>query len=108
MIINKPHLCTVTEVWQPKYNSQSLTQEYDEPVALLHKRKVDFGSPILIIKFTKAKHLIGQRFAIRKQDAQRHAVGSNGRAPMYEVPLSSFEAWESGSEVANKAKEMFA
>lgn len=108
IIINKPHLCTILEVWQPKYNSKSLTKEYDEPVALLHKRKVDHGSPILVVSFTKAPHLNGQRFAIKKGDAQKHAVGSNGKAPMYEVPLSHLETYSISSEIMNEIKEIFA
>ena len=99
MTINKPHLCTRLQVWAPKYNDKSLTQEYGEQVALVHKRKVDFASPVIIIEFS-AKHLQGQRFCIRKQDAQRHAVGTNGKAPMYEIPMSHFESWQTGAEVA--------
>lgn len=99
MIISKPHLCTKMEVWMPKYNSKSLTRDYSEPVALLHQKKVDFATPIIIVTFPKAKHLAGQRFAIKKVYAQEHAVGTNGTAPMYEVPMSHFQAWESSAEV---------
>lgn len=107
MIIKAPHLCTRLEVWTPKYNSQSLTRHYDEPVALLHRRKVDFASGIIIVSFPKAKHLAGQRFAIRKQEAQRHAIGTNRVASMYEIPLSHFESWESSREVADTALSLF-
>lgn len=105
MIVNKVHLCTKLEVWSPKYAGRWL-EEYGEPVALVHKRKVDFGSPILIVDFPKAKSLAGQRFAIKKLDAQRHKVGTNGKADMYEIPLSHFEYWESSSEVLNIIEEI--
>jgi hypothetical protein len=107
LIIAKPHLMTHLSVWTPKYNSKSLTQDYGEQVALLHKRKVDFASPVIIVEFPKAKHLQGQRFAIRKESAQKHAVGTNGAAPMYEIPLSHFESWESAQEVIDLAEEAF-
>ena len=95
MIIKQPHLCTKLQVWTPKYDNKSLTQDYGEPVALLHKGKVDHASAVILVEFPKAKHLQGQRFAIKKQDAQRHAIGTNGAAPMYEIPMSHFESWVS-------------
>lgn len=107
ILIKKLHWCTQLEVWKPKYNDQSLTQSYDEPVALVHKRKIDFAAPVIIITFPKAKHLQGQRFAIHKQYAQSHAVGSNGRAEMYEIPLSHFEPWETHEELYNTAMRVF-
>lgn len=108
MIIDSHKMWMITklDVWNPKYNSKSLTQEYDEAVALLHKRKVDFASPVIIVNF-KAKHLEGQRFAIKKEEAQRHAVGTNGKAPMYEIPMSHFESWETSQEVHDLANNMF-
>lgn len=97
IIIKQPHLCSILEVWHPKYS----TKWGDEMVVLLNKRKVDFGSPVLIIRFTKAKAFMqeGQRFAIKKIDAQRCEVGSNGTAPMYIVPLSKLEYWSSVKEI---------
>lgn len=106
MIISKPHLCTKLEVWRPKYNNKSLTKDYGELVALVHKKKVDFASPVIIVTFPKAKHLEGQRFAITKQNAQKHAVGTNGSAPMYEIPMSHFEPWETVDEVKNTIKKL--
>lgn len=103
MIINKLWMCTRLPVWSPKY---SAVKEYGEPVALLHKNKVDFGSPVIIVDFS-AKHLQGQRFAIRKEDAQRHDVGTNGKAPMYLIPMSHFESWESAQEVRDIAEAIF-
>ena len=105
--IKEPHLCTKMDIWQPKHNDKSLTQDYGERVALMHKTKVDFASPIIIVTFSKAKWLEGQRFAIRKQDVQRHAVGTNRKAPMYEVPMSHFEPWMSTAEVKEEALNLF-
>jgi hypothetical protein len=107
MIVHKVHLLTKMDVWSPKYDSKSLTKDYGEYVALLHKRKVDFASPVIIVNFPKAKHLQGQRFCIRKRDAQAHAVGTNGAAPMYEIPMSHFEPWETAEEVRDTAFGLF-
>jgi hypothetical protein len=90
------------EIWAPKYHTEHGTYE-----VWLHKRKVDFASPYIIIDFTKAKHLIGQRFAIKKSLAQTYPVGTNGKAPMYKVPLDALESWESAREVSEIAKELF-
>lgn len=105
MIINKPHHCTVLEIWTPRYSDAY--KEHGERVALLAQYKVDQSSPYIIIKFTKAKHLIGQRYAIRKVDAQACKIDSNGKIPCYAVPLSKLESWESGQEVIDKANNIF-
>lgn len=107
MIIHKPHLCTKMDVWTPKYNNKSLTKDYGEPVALMHTGKVTQASPVIIVNFPKAKHLQGQRFCIRKDYAMRHALGSNGKAPMFEVPMSHFESWETAQEVRDLALNIF-
>lgn len=105
MIIHRLDLCTKLDVWKPKYSAKY--GEAGEEVALLHKRKVDFGSPIIVVNFPRAKHLQGQRFCIRKQDAQKHEVGNNGKARMYLIPMSHFQPWELASEVRDLALSLF-
>lgn len=105
MIIHKPHLCTVLDIWTPRYSSAYT--ETAEQVALLAKYKVDQSSPVIIINFTKAKHLAGQRFCIKKVDVQRCNLDSNGKIPCYAVPMSMFESWESGSEARDIALAVF-
>ena len=102
MIIKDPHLTTRLEIWAPKYHTKNGGYE-----VWLHKRKVDYATPQIIIKFTKAKHLEGLRFAILKQDAQSYPVGTNGEAEMYQVPLDKLEVWETGDEVASTAFSKF-
>jgi hypothetical protein len=97
MIFNRPDLLTRLEVWWPRYNDQYTAT--GEKVALLHKEKVDKGTPWLIVEFTKAKHLYGQRFCIKRSEAQKCPVGSNGTAPMYIVPMSKLEGWDKVSEI---------
>lgn len=105
MIINKPHLVTKLQVWAPRYNDK-YKNEYGEYVALLHKNKVDFATECIIVEFPKSKHLEGQRFAINKIKAQSHKVGTNGAAPMYEIPMSHFESWQSGKEVTEEIESL--
>ena len=105
MIINKPYMVTRLQVWNPRYHDKY--EDSQETVALLHKNKVDRATGVIIIEFTKAKHLQGQRFAILKQRAQQCAVGTNGTAPMYVVPMSWFEGWETGEEVRQIAEGLF-
>lgn len=105
MIIHKAYMCTRMQVWTPRYHDKK--DGGGEYMALLHKNKVDFASPVIIVEFTKAKHLAGQRFAIRKQVAQKCEVGTNGKAPMYLVPMSKFEPWSDAREIRDLAEGLF-
>lgn len=97
--INKPHLCTKLPIWAPKYSEKYA--KYGEEVVLVHRTKVAYASPVIIIEFTKAKHLLGQRFCIRKDVVMRCDIGSNGAAVdnMYIVPFSKLDTWQTGAEV---------
>lgn len=105
MIIQKPHLCTKMDIWAPRY-SDAYTAT-DERVALLAQYKITHASPVIIVTFTKAKHLLGQRFCIRRSDVVRCPVDSNGKIPCYAVPMSMFESWESGAEVRDLVESIF-
>lgn len=94
MIINKPHLCTKIEIWQPKYHSETGDWE-----VWIGKRKVGYASPVIIIQFTKAKHLMGQRFCIRRQDVEKCKEVSNGRIPCYAVPFDMLEGYDTAQEI---------
>lgn len=106
MIINKPHLCTKLDIWAPRY-SDAYTAT-DERVALLAQYKVAQSSPVIIVDFTKAKHLKGQRFCITREAVQRYPLDSNGKIPCYAVPMSAFEGWETSAEVTAIAEALFA
>lgn len=101
MIIKHPEMCTKLEIWAPKYHADNGWEVW------LHKVKTDHATGTIIIDFTKAKHLAGQRHAILKSEAQKYPVGSNGKAPMYRVPYSALESWSSAREVAETAKSIF-
>ncbi len=105
MTIRNPALLTVLPIWAPRYSSAYT--ESRERVALLSKQKVDFATPVVLVKFTRAKHLEGQRYCILKETAQSYPVDSNGVIPCYAVPMSAFESWETHQEVAEIANSLF-
>ena len=105
MTISKPHLCTKISIWSPRYKDKH--GELDEPVVLLARYKVHHASSIMLVEFTKAKHLIGQKFAITRDKVQRYPIDTNGKIQCYAVPLSAFEGWDTPSEVAEVALNAF-
>lgn len=105
MIFKRPSLLTHLDIWAPRYSDAY--KDGQERVALLAKYKVDQASPWLIVEFTKAKHLIGQRYCIRRRDAQKCAIDSNGKIPCYAVPMSSLEGWDTVEEVKKIVEEIF-
>lgn len=102
MIINRPHLCTKLPIFYPKYNT-----EHGEWEVWLSVNKVAYSSPIIIIEFTKAKHLKGQRFCVKRQEVERSPIGTNGKIAVYRVPFSKLEPWESAQEVRETANMLF-
>ncbi len=97
MIFRSPHLLTKIEVWYPKYSTKYT--DLDERAVLLAKYKVDSGSPWLTVEFTRAKHLLGQHYCIKRADAQTYPVVKNGTKTTaiecYEIPMSALENWDS-------------
>jgi hypothetical protein len=104
MIIKNPHLLTNLDIWTPRYSDAYTT---GDRVALLAKYKVDHASPTILITFTKAKHLAGQRFAIARQKAQSFPLDTNGRITCYAIPMSALEPWETAAEVHDIAMSIF-
>jgi hypothetical protein len=94
--INAPHLTTRMEIWAPRYSSAYT--ETGERVALLAKYKVDKSTPIIRVEFTKAKHLVGQRFAIARDKVWKCPIDTNGKIPCYAVPMSEFDSWQTYEE----------
>lgn len=105
MIFNRPHQLTKIEIWFPRYKDKH--GELAEPVVLLAKYKVDQASPWIIIDFTKAHHLKGQRYCIRRTHAQSFPLDSNTKIPCYAVPLSQLENWDTAEEVREIVNKIF-
>lgn len=97
MIIARPSLCTKLVIWSPKYSTK--WESEGEWVVLLAKYKVHRATPVIIVVFTKAKHLLEQRFAIRRKDVEKCPIVSNGQIDCYKVKMSQFEDWVSHKDV---------
>jgi hypothetical protein len=105
MILRAPHLLTKLEVWFPRYHDQY--EDGKERVVLLAKYKVDAASPVIIVEFTKAKHLIGQRYCIPKKEAQSFSLDSNGKIPCYVVPMSRLYTFNQVDEIKEIVATLF-
>ena len=68
------------EIWQPRYKDRTV---------LIAKYKVCRG--VNLIKFTKAKHLLGKVFSARSEDICKCPVQSNGRITCYVVPMDMLQ-----------------
>lgn len=99
MIFKDPKALTRLEIWSPRYKDKH--GDLAEPVVLLAKYKVDASSPWIIIEFTKAKHLKGQRYCVRRLVAQACKLDSNTKIPCYAVPLSRLETWDTVEDIKN-------
>lgn len=95
MIIKNPYQLTKLQVWQPRYK---------DGVALLSVGKVNRATPVILIEFTKAKHLAGQRFCIERKKAMNCPIGTNGTIECYAVPMKLLEGWETYNEINAKIK----
>jgi hypothetical protein len=104
MIIARPHTLTKLEVWSPRYSD---AYKEGERVALLACYKVDNASPVILIEFTRAKHLIGGRFCIERKKAQGFRRDSNGKIPCYCVKMSALETWETPGETMEIAEQLW-
>lgn len=102
MLINKLHLATKIPIWYPKYDTPSGDYE-----VWISKFKMRYASPVVIVQFTKAKHLIGQRFAIRRYDIEKCPTGTNGKIQVYKVPFSMLEPYETAADIALEASQLF-
>lgn len=104
MIFKDLHLVTKLEVWYPRYHD---LYSDGERVALLAKYKVDSGSAWIIVNFTKAKHLAGQRYCIQREKAKTYPIDTNGKIDCYAVPMSALEPWDTADEVIKTALSVF-
>lgn len=98
MILKSPHLCTKLEIWSPRYH---------DSVVLLSQNKVHHASSVILIEFTKAKSLLGQRFCVTRDTVQSCPLETNGKIKCYAVPMDKLESWETAQEVADIANKIF-
>lgn len=69
---------TRMEIWQPRYKDR---------VVLMAKYKVDTADEDIEVIFTKAKHLEGKTFTIKREDAKKCLISDNGKIDCYVVPF---------------------
>lgn len=100
-ILKKTDHPSTMVIWFPRYSDAY--KESQERVALLAKYKVDSSQPHIIVEFSKAKHLIGQRYHIKRSEAMTYPLDNNGKIPCYAVPMSAFDYYEWASEVRDAA-----
>lgn len=96
MIFNNPSRLTKIDIWAPKYSTKHKTGKW---VVLLARYRVDSASPWILIEFTRAKHLKGQRYCVRQRDAQDSPLEDNGKIPCYAVSMDKLESWGTVTEV---------
>lgn len=98
MIIHKPHLLTRLQIWSPRYH---------DGVVLISQFKTHHASPVILVEFTKAKSLKGQRFCIKRETVEHCPVETNGKIECYAVPMDLLEGWETAQEVRDLANSLF-
>lgn len=96
MVINKPHVCTKINIFQPKWSGKH--SETKDWIVKLAEYKVRDASPIIIITFDYPTLKYG-RYAITRAKAMSYPIGTNGKIPTYEIPFSALESWDSAAEV---------
>lgn len=95
MIFKRPDMLTHLEIWQPKYSTKHKDGEWR---VLLACYKVDNASPWIIVDFSKAQHLKGQRYCIKRTAAQSYPRETNGKIQVYSVPFNKLEGWTTVKE----------
>lgn len=101
MIIAKPHLLTKLEIWYPKYG------DTDGWEVWISKQKAHHASSVMIIEFTKAKHLKGQRFCVTRDAVTHSPSGTNGKIAVYKVPFERLEGYDTAQEVIETVNNIF-
>lgn len=71
------------EIWQPRYKDDT---------CLIACYKVTDG--MNLIRFTKAKHLLGKIFQCSSEEIRKCKTQSNGRIDVYVVPMKLLECIE--------------
>lgn len=101
MIFNHPERLTKLDIWAVRYKETHTGGEWE---VLINDYHVTHASPWVLIEFTKAKHLKGQRFCIKRTDIQNcpteiHKAKSGKQIRRYVVPFSKLEGWDTVEEV---------
>lgn len=105
MIFKDPSKFTKLEIWYPRYSSKYTN--WQERVVLLAQYKVQHATEWILVEFSKAKHLKGQRFCIKRRDVMQCPIEPNGSIPCYAVRMSQLEGWSTHVEVIETIEDLF-
>ena len=97
MIITKRTPTTVIDLWFPRYSSKYT--EAKDYVFLPATYKVRQGERVIIIEFSKAKHMKGLKFCMLRDDIMKYPIQSNGRIPCYSVPQGKWKPVETPEDI---------
>ena len=89
MIITKSTPVTTLEIFYPRYKDK--THDHKDWVALLAQYKVAQASDVIRVVFTKAQHLKGYEGYIRRSEAMKCPLDTNGKIPCYAVSMDKLE-----------------
>ena len=103
MIITKSTPVTTIEIFYPRYHDK--THDRKEWVALLAQYKVLQASDVIRVVFTKARHLKGYEGYIRRSEAMKCPLDTNGKIPCYAVSMDKLERNET-PEILETIKEI--
>ena len=86
MIVKSDEACTVCEVWFPRYKDRS--HDKKELTVLIPDYKINSGTRIIEVRFTKAKHLMGKKFVGWRDEIKKCPLETNGTVMCYVIPFS--------------------
>lgn len=105
MIVTKRTLTTTIDLWYPRYNDKYTAT--GERCFLPACYKVRGGANVIIIEFSKAKHMLGLRFAMKRSDIMKYPEVSNGSISCYAVPESKWEPVETPEDIYKIIEELW-
>ena len=95
MLLTDKTIYTTIDLWYPRYNDKYTAT--GERCFLPAVYKVKGGANIIVIKFSKAKHMAGLRFCMKRSDIMTYPIETNGTIDVYAVPESKWEEVENDS-----------
>lgn len=105
MLVTKRTPYTLIDLWYPRYKNKWKPDGEKEYLPAVYR--VVGGKEIIVIEFSKAKHLAGLRFAMKREDIMKYPQQSNGRIMCYAVPESKWEPVETANDIIKIVEELW-
>lgn len=110
-ILTNTHLLTQQTVFTPRYHDKR-DSAGNEWICLIPCYKIDAGTPWQILKFTKAKHLLGRQYCLERAAVQRCEVaiikskqGTDVR--MYEIPEHLWTPYDTVNQIREVVEQLW-